>query len=449
MSVDLRGEGALPADTRPLVARWYAGYVLTVLSLAYAVNVMDRSVLAVLLESIKHTFHTTDTQQGLLGGLAFALFYATLGVPIAALADRTSRRNVLAACACLWSIMTALCGMASSFPLLLAARVGTAIGEAGGTPPSHSLISDYFPLSTRATALSLYALGVPLGSVLGSLLGGWGNELYGWRTAFMLVGTPGIFVALLVFLTVREPTRGHADAGTFSTEERSEITLRPAPALPVALSYLWGQASFRNMCLAAGLHSLVWYAGSTLNAAFLHRSHGMTSGEAGSWLALFSGTAAVGTFFGGFLCDRISLRTHDRRWYMWVPAYATLAMVPFQFAAYLASSFWVMVPSFVVMLTLGSFFFGPSFAMSQGLAPVRMRAVATSLVLFIQTLVGLGLGPLIVGIISDALKPSIGDAQGLRYGLVCVGVVNLWAVFHYFRAARTVREDLIRATNYA
>ena len=442
MSVDMRGEGALPVDTRSLTARWYAGYVLAVLSLAYAVNVMDRAVLAVLLESIKHTFHTTDTQQGLLGGLAFALFYATLGVPIAALADRTSRRNVLAACALLWSVMTALCGLATSFPLLLAARVGTAVGEAGGTPPSHSLVSDYFPLSTRATALSLYALGVPLGSMLGSLLGGWGNELYGWRNAFMLVGAPGVLVALLVFLTIKEPTRGQSDAGI------SDAARLAAPKLSIALRYLWQQASFRNMALAAGLHSLVWYAGSTLNAAFLQRSHGMTSGEAGSWLALFAGTGAVGTFLGGYLADRISVRTNDRRWYMWLPGYATLAMVPFQFSSYLAGDLWVMAPSFVVMLILGSFFFGPSFAMSQGLAPVRMRAVATSLVLFIQTLVGLGLGPLIVGIISDHLKPAIGDAQGLRYGLVSVGIVNLWAAFHYFRGARTVREDLVRATRY-
>jgi MFS family permease len=442
MSVDMRGEGALPVDTRSLTARLYAGYVLAVLALAYAVNVMDRSVLAVLLESIKHTFHTTDTQQGLLGGLAFALFYATLGVPIAALADRTSRRNVLAACALLWSVMTALCGLATSFPLLLAARVGTAVGEAGGTPPSHSLVSDYFPLSTRATALSLYALGVPLGSMLGSLLGGWGNELYGWRNAFMLVGAPGVLVALLVFLTVKEPARGQSDIGI------SDTARLVTPKLPIALRYLWQQASFRNMAIAAGLHSLVWYAGSTLNAAFLHRSHGMSSGEAGSWLALFAATSAVGTFLGGYLADRISVRTNDRRWYMWVPGYATLAMAPFQFSSYLAGSLSVMVPSFVIMLILGSFFFGPSFAMSQGLAPLRMRAVATSLVLFIQTLVGLGLGPVIVGMISDHLKPTIGDAQGLRYGLVSVGVVNLWAAFHYFRGAHTVREDLVRAARY-
>jgi MFS family permease len=442
MSVDMRSEGALPVDSRSLAARWYAGYVLAILTLAYAVNVMDRSVLAVLLESIKHTFHTTDTEQGLLGGMAFALFYATLGIPIAALADRTSRRNVLAVCALMWSVMTALCGMATTFPLLLAARVGTAVGEAGGTPPSHSLVSDYFPLSSRATALSLYALGVPLGSVLGSLLGGWGNELYGWRNAFMLVGTPGVLVALLVFLTIKEPIRGQSDTGV------CDGARLVAPKLSIALSYLWRQSSFRNMCIAAGLHSMVWYAGSTLNAAFLHRSHGMTSGEAGSWLALFSGTAAVGTFLGGYLADRISVKTADTRWYMWVPGYATLAMVPFQFSSYMSDGLGVMVPSFVIMLTLGSFFFGPSFAMSQGLAPLRMRAVATSLVLFIQTLVGLGLGPLIVGMISDHLKPTIGDAQGLRYGLVAVGIVNLWAAYHYYCAAKTVREDLIRATRY-
>jgi MFS family permease len=442
MSVDMRTEDSVRVDTRSLAARWYAGYVLAILALAYAVNVMDRSVLAVLLESIKHTFHTTDTQQGLLGGLAFAIFYATLGVPIAALADRTSRKTVLAVCAALWSVMTALCGMASSFPLLLAARVGTAVGEAGGTPPSHSLISDYFPLSARATALSLYALGVPLGAMIGSFLGGWANDLYGWRTAFMLVGTPGVLVALLVFLTIKEPARGQSDAGV------SEGARLVAPKLPIALSYLWQQSSFRNMALAAGLHSLVWYAGSTMNAAFLQRSHAMTSGEAGSWLALFAGTGAVGTFLGGYLADRISVRTADRRWYMWVPAYATLAMVPFQFSSYLSDSLRIMVPSFVIMLILGSFFFGPSFAMSQGLAPLRMRAVATSLVLFIQTLVGLGLGPVIVGMISDHLKPSIGAAQGLRYGLVSVGIVNIWAAFHYFRGARTVREDLVRATRY-
>jgi MFS family permease len=442
MSVNIPSDGALPADTRSLAVRWYAGYVLVLLALTYAVNVMDRSVLAVLLESIKHEFNATDSQLGQLGGLWFALFYATFGIPIAALADRTSRRNVLAACAFLWSVMTALCGVASTFPLLMGARVGTAIGEAGGTPPSHSLVSDYFPLHNRATALSIYALGVPVGAALGALLGGWANELYNWRVAFMVVGVPGVVVALLVFLTVKEPVRGQSDL------EASARARLAAPKLTEALGYLCRQPSFLHMCLAAGLHSLVWYSGSTLNAAFLHRTHHMNSGEAGNWLALFSATGAVGTFLGGYLADRISVRTGDRRWYMWVPGYATFAMVPFQFSAYLSDSLAIMAPSFVIMLILGSFFFGPSFAMSQGLAPLRMRAVATSLVLFIQTLVGLGLGPWIVGMISDHFKPTIGDARGLQYGLVIVGVVNIWAAVHYFFAARTVRNNLDRAVAY-
>jgi MFS family permease len=207
------------------------------------------------------------------------------------------------------------------------------------------------------------------------------------------------------------------------------------------LRYLWGRPSFRHMAIAAGLHSLVWYSGSQLNASFLQRSHHMTSGEAGFWLAVFSATGAVGTMLGGYLGDRLSVRSGDRRWYMWVPGWATLMMLPFQFSSYLAGSLWIVVPSFIVMLILGSMFFGPSFAMSQGLATLRTRAVATSLTLFMQTLIGLGLGPLLAGAISDYLHPTVGN-DSLRYGLAAVGIVNVWAAVHYFRGARTVREDL-------
>jgi MFS family permease len=425
-----------------LLAPWYRSYVLAVLCLGYVANVMDRAVLGVLLEPIKHEFHTSDTLLGLLGGPAFAFFYATLGVPIAALADRTSRRNVLAACVSLWSMMTALCGMATSFATLLAARVGTAVGEAGGTPPSHSLISDYFPLSKRATALSLYALGVPIGGMLGSFLGGWGNEFYGWRMAFLLVGLPGIPVALLVRLTVREPPRG------FSDNVAPSVAKAGAPKVSEALSYLWQRASFRHMSLAAALHSVVWYAGSTFNSPFFVRAHGMTTGEAGSWMALLLAVGGLGTILGGYFADWLSVRTGDRRWYMWVPGYATLLMVPFQFSSYMPASLWIAIPSFSLMMILGSMFFGPSFAMSQGLATVRMRAVATSLVLFVQTLIGLGVGPLLVGFISDHLAPSVGR-DSLRYGLVIVGLVNLWAAVHYFRGARTLREDLALAASHS
>jgi MFS family permease len=441
VDLDMQAEGAAVSAGGAVSTKTYAYYVVAVLFLAYSVNVMDRSVLAVLLESIKREFVVNDKMIGLLSGLSFALFYATLGIPIAALADRTSRRSVLAACAALWSGATALCGVATNFWFLVLARIGTAVGEAGGTPPSHALISDYFPLKERGTALSLYALGVPFGAMLGSGLGGWSNQLVGWRMTFILIGIPGLLVALLVRFTVREPQRGQSDVVA------TAIAKAPTPPLTQALSYLWGRRSFRHMAIACGLHSLVWYSGSQLNASFLQRSHHMTSAQAGFWLAIFSATGAVGTLLGGFLGDRLSTRHGDRRWYMWVPGFATLAMLPFQFSSYLAGSLWVVVPSFIVMLILGSMFFGPSFALSQGLATLRTRAVSTSLTLFAQTLIGLGVGPFLAGAISDYLHPSMGN-DSLRYGLAIVGVVNVWAAFHYFRGARTVREDMDYAMKF-
>jgi MFS family permease len=414
----------------------YRAYVLGVLLLAYAVNVMDRSVLSVLLQSIKSEFAASDAQLGLLGGVAFALFYATMGIPIAAWADRSSRRNVLALAVAVWSSMTALCGMAASFSTLLLARIGTAVGEAGGSPPSHSLISDYFPLSKRATALSIYALGVPLGGMMGNFFGGWSNEIYGWRLTFVLIGLPGILVALLVRFTLVEPPRGLADNLSRGAAART------APPILDVLRFLWSRTSFRHLSFAAALHSFVWYGGSIWNAAFFIRSHGLTSGQAGTWLAALMALGAAGTLLGGYLADRMSARTGDRRWYLWVPAGATLIMVPFQFVSYLEPRLSFAIPAFCAMYVLAAMFFGPSFAMTQALVTVRMRAIAASVLLFVQTLIGLGLGPWCVGLISDALAPVHGQAHSLAYGLVIVGLVNAWAALHYFRGARTLRQDL-------
>ena len=413
----------------------YAYYVLAVLVLGYIVNVMDRAVLAVLLESIKQEFTLTDSQLGLLSGLAFAVFYSTLGIPIAALADRSSRRNVLAAAIALWSVMTALCGNVSSLLMLLIARAGTAVGEAGGTPPSHALISDYFSRSRRATALAIYALGVPLGAAAGSYFGGLWNDRFGWRIAFILIGLPGVLVALLVRFTVVEPPRGMAEKLVSLPGQRA------APSIVEVFRHLWLRTSFRHLCLAAALHSVVWYSGSQLNASFFQRSHGMTSGEAGKWLALLAVFGTAGTFLGGYLADRLSVWRNDPRWYLWLPGVATLVMVPFQFTSYLASEHWLVMASFSIMTVLASFFFGPSFAMTQGLASLRMRAVATSILLFVQTLIGQGIGPYLAGAISDRLRPFYAQ-DSLRYALIVVGLVNIWAAAHYFRGARTLRQDL-------
>ncbi|MFO1401900.1 MAG: MFS transporter [Steroidobacteraceae bacterium] len=411
----------------------YRRYVLGVLMLAYVANIMDRSVLAILLEPLRQEFHASDAQLGVLGGIAFAFFYSFFGIPIAAWADRSSRRDVLALAVAMWSVMTALCGAATSFVQLLLARVGTGVGEAGGSPPSHSLIADYFAPGRRATALSLYAMAVPVGGMLGAFLGGWGNELYGWRLTFMIVGLPGLLIALLVRLTVAEPARGASEGA------------RPpdaAPGFAAAARYLWHCRSFRHLALAAGMHSIVVYGASQWTASYLLRAHHLGSGAAGTWLALLQGVGLVGTLLGGLLADVFTRRRGDPRWYLWVPAVATLACLPFQLVGYRAAALAPALACLAVATMLGATFFGPSYSVTQSLAPPRMRAVAASVLLFVQTMVGLGIGPWAVGLISDHLKPTLGDAQALGWGLVVVAFVNVWATAHYLWSARSYRADL-------
>jgi MFS family permease len=427
----------LAAQSPLLTKTWYANYVLVALTMCYVLNTMDRSqILAASLQAIKKDFAASDFQMGILTGIPFAVFYSVMGIPIAAWADRSSRRNVLALAVASWSAMTALFGMSVNYVMLFAARVGTAIGEAGGSPPSHSLISDYFPKSRRGTAFAIYALGVPIGTSLGAAFGGWGNQTFGWRTTFILAGVPGIVIALILWLTVKEPPRGMSDGVARGAGERA-----PVPGMFEVLRVLWKKASFRHLTLAAALHSVVWYASGSFNNAFLQRSHQMTVAEAGYWISGLAAIAGIGTFLGGVMADWMSARTRDRRWYMWVPGIATLLCVPFQFLAYLSGDFVVVMLSFVGLMFTAAVFFGPSFAMTQALATLRMRSVATSLLLFIQTLIGFGLGPSITGLISDQLSASF-QQNSLRYALVIIGVVNLWAALHYVLGSRTLRQDL-------
>jgi MFS family permease len=416
-------------------AYWY--YVLGLLTLCYVANVMDRStILAASLQAIKREFGASDFQMGALTGLPFAIFYSTLGIPIAAWADRSSRRKVLAIAVALWSGATAMCGLAIGFAMLFGSRVLTAIGEAGGSPPSHSLISDYFPKLRRGTAFSILALAVPIGTSLGSAVGGWGNQHFGWRMTFVMAGAPGLLLALLVRFTVIEPPRGFADAGGAPV-----LTRDRTPSIPEALAFLMRRASFRHLCIAAALHSVVWYAGGAFNNAFLQRSHHMPVAQAGYWISMFAAIGGVGTFLGGFLTDRLSHWTGDRRWYMWLPGIATLLCVPFQFGAYLSPSLSIALPSFALMMCMAAVFFGPSFAMTQALATLRMRSVATSILLFVQTLIGQGIGPATAGFVSDHLMATAGT-RSLGYALVIVGMVNLWAAVHYVLGARSLRADL-------
>jgi MFS family permease len=425
------------SDTQESSARFapgYRNYALAILFLGYVVNFIDRSILAILLEPIKQDLALNDTQLGLLGGLAFALFYTTLGIPIAALADRWSRVKILSIAMVVWSGMTALCGFAQSFWMLLLARIGVGVGEAGASPPSHSLISDYFPIETRATALSIYALGIPFGSMIGNFVGGWGAEALGWRHTFVLVGVPGVFVALVIWLTLREPPRGMADKHLVKSDE-------PAPGVKEVIARLWQRVAFRHIAFAAGLHAFVGYGAGTWNAPFLIRSHEMPITEVGSWLALISGIGAIGTFMGGYLADKLSDRFDDRRWYMWVPGWSTIVMVPFQFIAYLYGGLWAVIPSLMVVSILGGMYLGPSFAMTQALVSLRMRAVASAILLFMLNIIGMGMGPYLVGVASDLLSADMG-VHSLRYALCLAVLVNVWAACHYFIGARSLRGDL-------
>ena len=422
----------------------YRKYALGILLVGYIVNFVDRTILSILLEPIKLELTLTDTQLGFLGGLAFAVFYTFLGIPIAMLADRKSRVKILAIAMVVWSLMTALCGRATDFMSLLLARIGVGAGEAGASPPSHSLISDYFPVEARATALSIYALGIPIGSMIGNFVGGWGAEALGWRNTFYLVGLPGVLVALVIWFTLREPPRGMSDGIVIDNSKPTGKTSDAGPAAPgvsQVLSLLWSKRSFRHLSFAAGLHAFVGYGAGTWNAPFFIRIHEMPISEVGSWLALVSGIGAIGTFLGGYWADKLADRTGEKRWYFWVPGIATFVMVPFQFLAYLYGGIGAVLASLMLVTVLGNMYLGPSFAMTQALVSLRMRAVASAILLFVLNLIGMGLGPYLVGVASDLLAPTFGQ-ESIRYALCLAVLANVWAAGHYFLGARHMRKDL-------
>jgi predicted MFS family arabinose efflux permease len=416
----------------------YRRYVLLILAFGYVVNAMDREALSVVLQAVKGEFRVTDTQLGMLGGVAFALFYAVAGIPIAAWADRTNRRNLLALAVAFWSSMTALCGVAWNFSTLLLARVGTAVGEAGGSPPSHSMISDYFPAAQRGTALAIYALGIPIGNMLGELITGWVNQYFGWRIAFYVIALPGIAVVALLMFTVKEPPRGHVDGVKRAAAGEN------APRILDALRYLAACNSYRHLVLATALSCMSLASGAIWNATFFIRTYGMKTGTVGSWLALFSAIAGIGTFFGGYIADRVSARTGNQRWYMWLPGFVVLGIVPLRFCAYLSTQFFTAIPCFGLLALLSFAFYGPTFALAQSLATLRVRAIAVSVLLFAWAGVGVALGPLFVGFVSDRIAPIAGT-RSLAYGLVAIGLLNVWAAVHFFRGSRSLRADIATA----
>jgi len=408
-----------------------AWYALALLFVVYTVNLLDRQILSVLLEPIKHELELSDSALGLLSGLSFALFYSTLGVPIAAFADRSSRRNVIALGLIVWSAATAACGSVRSFFQLFIARMGVGIGEAAGSPPAHSLLSDLFPARLRATALALYSMGGNVGIGLGYLAGGVLGDQLGWRQTFVLVGLPGIALALLVRLTLPEPERG-------ASEGRSDSAA--APPLFESMRHLFSLRAYRHIGAATALYNVASYAFLAWVPTFLRRVHdlsGSAIGEAyGPMLAI---AGVVGALVAGTLGDAGARR--DARWLTWLPALAGLSATPF-----LVAFLWIDDPdlaflAYVPVATLTGMWAGPTYAAVQSLAPLRMRSTASALLLLLLNLIGMGFGPWLVGLLNDRLEPQLG-AQAIRYSLSFVAAAKLLGALHSWLASRALREEL-------
>lgn len=432
------GANSTLRDTRIFPATGISGlyryYVVAVIWVVMLFRFVDLQIVAVLLESLRAEFRVSDTQLGLLSGTAFAIFYATLGIPIAWLADRHSRRNIIAVCLGLWSAMTAACGAASGFLWLFLARIGVGVGEAGGAPPAYSLISDYFAASRRSTVIAILNSAVPSGVFAGFIIGGFINAKLGWRDTLIIAGLSGMVVALLVRLTVREPRRGQNDG--------SRAAPAPAPVLD-ALRFLWNLRSYRHLVLASSIFTLGALGSGIWIASFFIRVHHMPPLQATTWLAcVYGGGGLVGASLGGWLADRISRRCADQRWQAWLPAISTAAILPFGFFVYLwpnpITALLVQTCTAVLMHS----WMGPCYATVQNLAGASRRAMAAAVNLLVVNLLALGLGPLLVGALSDYFSARLG-ADSLRYSILTLTAVTYtWAAFHFLRASRTLRADL-------
>ncbi len=406
----------------------YRNYVLAALTLVYVFNFIDRQLLVILQESIKKELHLSDTQLGLLSGFTFAIFYVTLGIPIARIADRKSRRNTVAISLGLWSIMTACSGMARNFVALLLARIGVGVGEAGGSPPAHAMISDYFPPQKRSTALSIYSAGIYMGILIGFLMGGYLNQHLGWRTAFFVVGTPGIVFALLFYVTVKEPRRGATDID--NTETANPHTLGEV------LKVLYSNKTFVFLALASALNVFCIYGLLNWAPSFLSRLHGMKSSQIGASLGLIYGIGgAIGSFAGGLLTDHFGKK--DKRWYLKIPAYAILIGIPCAAGAIFLHDKYLALACLGLCGSLQSVYLGPSLSVAHGLVPASMRAMTSAVFFLVINLVGLGFGPLVVGLISDLLKPALG-VESLRWAMSIVIVISAASAILFFNTASKV-----------
>jgi len=422
---------AEPVASIGVARRWY---VLVVLTLVYTLSIADRFVMSTLIEPIKAALRLSDSRIAFLTGTSLALFYVTAGIPLAALADRTNRRTMVAIALGAWSFMTACSGIAQNFAQLMLARIGVGIGEAGGTPPSTSLVSDYFPWRQRAFALTVYGIGASLGSMLGSSAG-YVSDAWGWRMAFFVLGVPGIALAILIALTVREPQRGRLDESPPPAQAGVLDTVRFIRHQPALLHALAGATVFTLWSWG-----LMWWTPS-----YLVRSHHMSLGDAGGVLSLMYGLGGTSVMLVT-MAVLGKLARRDARSVPWFAvAVILIATVP-SIIAYTATSAAVAIRMLWIFIPLSYAVFGPAFALMQNLVPASMRAQTVAIMLFTANIANLVIAPQLVGFASDSLAPAYG-AESLRHALIPLGFTGFWAAWHYWLCARHLLGGLQRAGN--
>jgi predicted MFS family arabinose efflux permease len=408
-----------------------AHYVLILFLSIHTVLAIDRSILSVVIEPIKREFGVGDAQLGLLY-LGFAVFFGVAGLPLGRWVDKGVRRVVLAVCVGFFSLMTAAAGAAHSLGQLLVTRFAVGAGEAGGGPAMLSMMSDLFPAQRRASAIGVYYLAPAIGFVLIFLVGGWVAQTFGWRHVFLLAAAPGVLLTIVVLLTLKEPVRGASDRTP---------TLAPAPWLE-SLRYILSQPAQRHVLVTTMITSGMAAAIITWSASVLIRSHGVPLAQAGVMLALAYGVVgAAGTLGGGLIAD--ALAKHDLRWRAWTCAAATALATPAAAVFLLAPSALMACVGLTVWAVLTNSIYGPAVGLSQTLAPPRMRGASASIFYLCSNLIGVGSGPLLVGLLSDRLRPAFG-ADSLRYALLCLSALYLWAALHFLLAGRSLRADLAR-----
>ncbi|MCE7997635.1 MAG: MFS transporter [Rhodobiaceae bacterium] len=415
---------AATSDLAPLKGHRLA---LVLLLLAYTLSITDRMILSILFSPIKEEFGLTDTQLGLLGGLSFALLYATLGIPIARFADRGNRRMIIIISLTVFSVMTVLCGLAWGLISLIIFRIGVGIGEAGVNPSSQSIIADYFPPQRRAMAMSILVLGANFGMILGFISGGFISENYGWRAAMVAVGAPGVLLAVVMYFFLKDPPRG-----SFEQPAKTDVP----PPIYVTAKFMWANRGMRHLIAASTVSAMLAYGMGQWLPAFFIRSHELTQSQVGMLMGLVFGLfGAAGALTGGKIADRLSIGGHHR--VVWMIALTQMIGVPIMVLAFYASGFSLAVGLFILPAFLFNFYLGPSLALVQTLSPVRMRAVTAAIKMLCMNLVGLGLGPLLIGMLSDFLEPIYGE-NALRTALAFATALGFWAAFHFWLCGREI-----------